>query len=722
MKSIWSTRSLYILISLLLTFAVFTINYQVASPIIHNDEMYYLSKASAIAGYPNDMANEAHAGYPILISPAFKFAKSPLEIWLGVKVINAILFFMLVIFMWLLAKEIFQNSDKNLQFLTVLAVSLYPMWVLMVGYAFAHMAFLPFYLAIALTFIKVCKGNRLFWPILGLLTGYLYWIHPTGAMVFVSLIVASFYILVKKRYYAEFLLFFVIATSMILLYKFVFTPWLNGIMLPSDSGGIARYPSGLLARYPDEITFFTSSLKKFSSVDYTLNFISHLAGQVFYHTVSTIGIIWFSFCFLLKNLKSSEELRAFYLFLGLSFILMLLLSAYFHTTTSPRLDYWLHGRYVEGVLPPILMIGFFEFFTSKGRKPLFLAILMVVFCTFLLTLSMKKYTLEIAFIQISGFWPLYAIKERDAIFIWAILGLIPIILTGILPARIRKMGGLVAIAIFLFAIFSHVGYHVDESRDVVKTWSPAFSIREKYPPGTCVAFNSSDLKTMWGKFFYNDLGFVLYDYKVRRMSFEDWYYSNSDCLFFTFDRELVEKGYKVYPIEITPLRVLLEYNNMEYKIWFPYVPWLYRKGDFMEVLKYPARVSERSPAILIALKEGWYYFEKDHVWSSGNAVLSIAIPEYCHQNECMAILEIMPYGANLRTAEVKFEDCKNSILLAEFSFNSTESIKISIPVLEKDFQCLRIRIPNATSPMLLEDKGDPRELGIALFLIDVKNN
>jgi len=270
---------------------------------------------------------------------------------------------------------------------------------------------------------------------------------------------------------------------------------------------------------------------------------------------------------------------------------------------------------------------------------------------------------------------------------------------------------------------AHINYHDEESRDVVTSWSSAIELRESFPNKPCVAFNASDFHTKNGFSYYFDLGFVLYDYKVRRLSFEEWY-NSSDCLFYTFDRNLIEKGFKVYPIAATPLRMLIWLNGIEQKVWYPLGPWVWAKGDPRNAIRYPASVSDRSPTILMALGEGWYYFERDHVWSWKQATMKIPIPEECHSGDCKALLKVKPYGAaESRPAKIYLKDCENETVYANITTKSSSPVLISIPIkVDKNelFQCVEITAPNATSPFILEGVKDVRELGIAFYSIDVK--
>ncbi|MDI3498290.1 hypothetical protein [Archaeoglobus sp.] len=85
------------------------LNYKVLSPIVHNDELGYLTKAAAIAGYRMDMANDYFAGYSIVISPAFIIGQEPFSIWFVIKIINTTLFLCTFFYCGLFAGNYYQK-------------------------------------------------------------------------------------------------------------------------------------------------------------------------------------------------------------------------------------------------------------------------------------------------------------------------------------------------------------------------------------------------------------------------------------------------------------------------------------------------------------------------------------------------------------------------------------------------------------------------------------
>ena len=63
-----------------------------AVPMVFPDEGGYLLNAAALAGFKTDGASDYHAGYSLLITPAFLLGKNGGSVYFFVKVINTALF------------------------------------------------------------------------------------------------------------------------------------------------------------------------------------------------------------------------------------------------------------------------------------------------------------------------------------------------------------------------------------------------------------------------------------------------------------------------------------------------------------------------------------------------------------------------------------------------------------------------------------------------------
>ena len=188
-----------IALALLASLVVYLSNLSIAGPMIQADEGSYLANAAALAGFPNDLAGSYSAGYSLLLVPAYWFASTPEGVWAGVKVINAALFFISVACLWFTAKILSPNSSKMHLAGAVALVSLYPMWVVLAGYSFAQIAFVPFFLIVFIVLSKAIENSWPTWFFLGIAAGFLYWIHPTAVAVLIALVFSCTFITIKRR-------------------------------------------------------------------------------------------------------------------------------------------------------------------------------------------------------------------------------------------------------------------------------------------------------------------------------------------------------------------------------------------------------------------------------------------------------------------------------------------------------------------------------------------
>src|SRR5699024_10990383 len=98
------------------------------------------------------------------------------------------------------------------------------------------------------------------------------------------------------------------------------------------------------------------------------NVIARTAGQILYLSIGTVGLIWVGLISLSKEAIHKPSIdnnhthpgnRPLAIFLLFSLIGIITESALLFASIpeAQRLDQWMYGRYVEGVIAPILLIG-----------------------------------------------------------------------------------------------------------------------------------------------------------------------------------------------------------------------------------------------------------------------------------------------------------------------------------------------------------------------------
>ncbi|MBL4606536.1 MAG: hypothetical protein JKY01_01740 [Pseudomonadales bacterium] len=692
----WNTIPSYFLLTIA-GLMVFSINILVQGPMIQADEGSYLANAAALAGYPNDLASSYHSGYSMLIAPAFWIANTPQEIWIVVKAINALLFVIIVNNLWLIAKYLNPNTSPENRVTSVALVSLYPMWVIMAGYSFAQIAFVPVFLLMFIMYLRSTrekKGARS-WLILGVTSGFLYWIHPIAVAPLIALSIGTAYISWQRNSYMPFLAQVLATIAMVLIYRNGITPWLHSQM------SISGNPANL--HYPDP----TRLLTPLTSISGIKEIISRIAGQLFYLSVGTVGLIWLGlFTITEKALQKSDaidkdtniENRSTAIFIWLSFLTAIVIPALMFSSNpeAQRLDHWMYGRYVEGVIAPILLVGVL----SPSLRKMLWAIPIASLCAILMAYGMKD-VLHTAYFNISAFWQSFVLKEHG-VWIWLLAGCALIILTVAVP---RKVSILLIATIFSYSSYLQIKWHNKDSENASNRWNAALQVRDQFTPGSCVGFDHSGIDTYVKHTFWFDFGFILYDYELKNLSFDQWLKSCNGPLF-TYTRSFNDKKTEVYPIAMS--------SNGGPIAWM--------KGNPPEASAYPMVVSERSVALLRALGSGWHDLEKAHIWSSKQAQLKLPIPEICDSRACALMLYVSVYGASKeRPVDVNLElgvEGDTQLKLLSYRNSSIQKISIQLPN-NQPILSLSIHIPNAISPKNLRGVSDKRVLGVALHSIEL---
>jgi len=678
--------------ALIMSLAVFLSNYFVQGPIIQADEGSYIAGAAALAGFRNDMAGSYHTGYSMLLSPAFLVADTPGRAWTLVKAINSILFFMTVVGLWLTAKYLKPEMPGRKRLAAVMLVSLYPMWVTMAGYAFAQNAFVPFFLLVFLCFLQSISGGVGSWVVLGLASGFLYWVHPTAVAPLIAVSISAAYITWSRRNFMALISLILTITVMVLIYKFGVTPWFHEQMTISGFGAQLHYPDVSLL------------LATFTTIDGMIELIARMAGQLFYVTVGTVGLIWLGLFDLTERaLKKSRprctdaELkeRGIAIFLWLTILGTVAVSAMMLTSlpeaAGARLDQWMYGRYLESMIAPILLVGVF----SSSFRKIYWAIPLALLLALLLSFGLDDY-IHTAPFNISAFWQEFFLRE-EGLWIWLVAGCTLMIIVASLP---RTLGILLIAAIFSFSNYLQIQWHVDNSDAVSNRWDAAKIIRDQYEPGTCVGFDHSGIDSYRKHVYWFDFGLILFDYDLKRISFDQWL-KTCDGPLLSYDMDLEERGPVVYPIVVS--------SDGGPSAWI--------KGRAPSSI-YPMFVSDRSSAFLRTIGSGWYGLEEAHVWSGPKADLRLPIPKNCDQEECVLRLTISVYGAS-ETRPVKViiqTDSDDFSQLQPLVLSSSSWQKITIPLpASKNVLNIIFRVPDAISPLT----HDKRVLGIALQSIEL---
>jgi hypothetical protein len=157
--SIWKKENLVFVVALFIATFGFLANFLIVAPVVFADETSYLANAAVLAGFTNDMANGYHAGYSILITPAFVFASDPAEAWIIVKIINAIMLGITFLALNFITIVLSPKVQLHQRIVFCFLVAIYPMWFTSSGYAMSENAYVPIFLLTTLTLLYALNNG-----------------------------------------------------------------------------------------------------------------------------------------------------------------------------------------------------------------------------------------------------------------------------------------------------------------------------------------------------------------------------------------------------------------------------------------------------------------------------------------------------------------------------------------------------------------------------------
>jgi len=659
---------------------------------IQADEGSYLANAAAIAGYVNDMGSSYNAGYSLLLAPAFLDGVQPAIIWNRVKMINAALLGLAAYIAWILSKQWRRDLGFFYRAIIVSAVAAYPMWVVLAGYSFSQIAFVPFSILIPVLIFEAADGSNVSWGLVGLVAGFMYWIHPTGVVAIIAATLTLVYLALVQRRLPSLVFYLMAVSLMIVGYKFGFSEWLHSRM---TIGG------PLNAHYPSVFKL----LLNLTTADGFKRVMSVLGGHLFYISIGSLGLVVAGIVVLYEKFLTRGESDFQYsghkfstgisgIYVCLSIVGILIMSSIFMARPI-RLDHWMYGRYVEGFIAPALVAALL--FSTK--RHLFIGVVVAAFGAMLLVSGLDDY-MHTAPFNVSSFWQEFYFRSWG-VWGWFVSGVFVIWLFIIFP---QSLGAIFAILFFSFCSALQLNYHARDSEAASLRWDSAKYVRENFPPGSCVGFDHSGINSYNRHIFWFDFSFQLYNYALQRMSAAEWA-RRCDGPLFSYAKNLDEVGIDAH-IE---------------KISLHGGPFLWVKGKASTKNIYPVSVGERNVALTNILGDGWYGIENKHVWSSARAVLRLPTPDDCYEAACNAIIEFNIFGASpSRAVSLNF--------LAHgggggrsFEYSSGGPLKVVLPLSINESKIdYVIEVKNAISPKELQGSADSRVLGVALISIDYK--
>lgn len=541
------------------------VNRHFDAPAYQQDEIGYLINGAFLAGFVVDGYSSYHAGYSLFLAPLFLIANDPEAIWYGLQVINSLFwggsFYLLDVFI----QKTFPFTNLRRRIVVILICAIYPSWIVIAGYGFSQSVFIFFYITSALALMKWKPEEPSSVLPHTLLIGFLFWIHPTAAGVIVASIAAIFYGCWKKYSYQSLLLHFILILVMAAVYKLGIQVWMMREMTPDGYEVRSHYPST------------ASLLASLTKVKFWGDFFVLILGQLSYLLIATFGAIFIGISFLIKSIYQNwlacfnklkledqiDPIVSIYLLISLLGLLVITALSFSSQAHGPgSLDEWFYGRYVEGVMLPILAISIAGWKAQGLKQVLFVATGIVLVGALIQALFSDNY---LNLVNILSFWP-QVLAPKESVMYWFLLGAIGV--TGCLTFY-KPVSFLMIVISAIFTIQAHQQWHENILKDYSKPTQLIDFVRLNFSKGECVGFDpylppGSTLQEAERVRLYS---YYLYDYKYQRMSFSQW---EEQCNgpFFTYDTSILSNSHNVRLAGIEPrtgLRLFVKNRNTKFE-------------------------------------------------------------------------------------------------------------------------------------------------------------
>lgn len=499
--------------------------WQFTGPTYQLDEIGYLANAATLSGRTIDAGSSYYFGYSLFLLPGFLLFDDPLTIWKSVLVTNSLLFAVSIFLLHRISG--FLSEDRWPRFFAVLLCALYPAYPTMAGYAYSTPGIVLVYVAASWALCRSGAAPTAGLLCFGLLVGFLNWIHPTALPVAVAAVMTLGIMAGLDRKLIP-----IAAGSVLVIVLMIvtFRAFLNPLLLD------VMTPDGLEPRL--HYSGATDHLALLLSAGGPAEFLTRFLAQIGYVLIGTLALASGGVAYILGRMaligdksRRDEPNRLGFLVFGLLSLLgvTLLTAVVFTKPVGYFNNYWVHGRYLEAVLPPFLLLCLL---CSAPRLQRF-ALTLVVFAL-LITLywAIGQETGFTDEIELPAFWPQVFYPDKK-IIVWFLAGGAACLIAVFVPVIVVKLA---LASIFVVCIANQVPWHHQSFR---VNGSPSDLYRlvgDNNATGGCVAFTPAIRLEIGNRSYerFNQLSFYLMNYDYRRMEIEDWV-ENCDGPYLTYE-------------------------------------------------------------------------------------------------------------------------------------------------------------------------------------------
>ena len=333
------------------------------------DEFGYWASAAGILGYDwSDLTKNMlyySFGYSIILAPIYWFSKNGVVAYRVAVAINMILMCFSGFLLYRIMQFLYPEEKEQPQWIAVGVALCYPGWILYMQTTMVEILLVFVYLLCCYFLLNFLKNNHSVHAILfGVTLSALFWVHMRSVGVVISgvLVMIAYMIKGSKKRLTSMVSIAVLITVMIAGYEFkdyivshIYSQTSEKLLSVNDFSGQ---------------THKLRSLLTWSSFQ---DLILEMTAKVFYLIMSTFGIIYWGFRHIFNELKQALRSKHIELNSYLKLFFLLSMLAQFAICAiamhgGTRIDTIVYGRYMEFVLPPIMLMGVYEMRKNKCFK------------------------------------------------------------------------------------------------------------------------------------------------------------------------------------------------------------------------------------------------------------------------------------------------------------------------------------------------------------------
>lgn len=350
------------------------------------DEFGYWSFAARLAGYDwSDIASLSSYysyGYSLVLFPVFALAENGIAAYRAALAVNYV---MLAACYFLI-----QRVEKDISPFSAAVAVFYPTWLFYAGTTFAEILLVLLYVVICLLLCAYLRTGRKYF--IALLFGamlYMYFVHMRAIGVLGSGIVTLLvYDLCQDRRRVRYTLMLLLCTAAVAVAGTLVKNEWTSVVYSGTSDGLQRV-NDYAGQAEKLLYLFTAEGMR--------NFVISVAGKLLYLGLASFGIAYFGIAYAVLQVfgKKSERMNCFYLFVLLSTLAAVLISAVY-TIYPGRVDTLAYGRYQEYVVPILLTAGIKSLreksvSARKMARSILILLALEAVMTWLVTVSLRAY-------------------------------------------------------------------------------------------------------------------------------------------------------------------------------------------------------------------------------------------------------------------------------------------------------------------------------------------